>query len=113
MVMQTAMKVMANDYAITLAASRGELELNAFLPLIADALLESLSLLERAVALFRVKCVALLAPDRARCALLLDGSLAFATAYLPRLGYDRVGRIITANGGDPVKIKEALEREAD
>ncbi|MDR3288021.1 MAG: aspartate ammonia-lyase, partial [Peptococcaceae bacterium] len=87
MVMQTAIRVIANDQAITMAAAHGEFELNAFLPLIADALLESLALLERAVALFRTKCVELLEPDAERCAALLAASFAFATAYIPHLGY--------------------------
>ncbi|MFZ5974981.1 MAG: aspartate ammonia-lyase [Bacillota bacterium] len=113
MVMQVAMKVIANDYAITMAAAHGEFELNAFLPLIADVLLENLSLLERAVMLFRTKCVALLQPDRHRCAQLLDSSYAFATAYTPVLGYDRVSRIIRENNGDTVKIKEALEADLE
>ena len=64
MVMQCAMKVISNDTAITLAASHGEFELNAFLPLIADSLLESLSLLERAVFIFNEKCIALLKPNK-------------------------------------------------
>ncbi len=109
MVMQVAMKVMANDVAVTMAASHGEFELNAFLPLIADSLLESLSLLERTVTLFRTKCVELVEPNRQRCKELLDGSYAFATAYISILGYDAVSRIIKENGEDPNKIKEALE----
>ncbi len=47
MVMQCAMRVIANDTAITLAAAHGEFELNAFVPLIADSLLESLELLKK------------------------------------------------------------------
>jgi aspartate ammonia-lyase len=109
MVIQTALKVMANDGAIASAASRGEFELNAFLPLIADALLESLSLLERGVFLFRTKCVEILTPDMERCAELLNASCAFTAAYVPRLGYDRVSRIIAAYGGDPEQARRALE----
>ncbi|MDR3343527.1 MAG: aspartate ammonia-lyase [Treponema sp.] len=109
MVIQTAIKVMANDCAITTAAAHGEFELNALSPLIADALLESLSLLGRAVPIFRIKCVEPLVPDRERCRALLDASYAFAMAYLPQLGYDAVSRIITENQGDPVRIREALD----
>ena len=109
MVMQAAMKIMANDHAVTMAAAHGEFELNAFLPLIADCLLESLSLLDRAVTLFRMKCVDLLVPDRERCRELLDGSYGFATTYTSVLGYDKVAQIIEENGGDVVKIKNALE----
>jgi aspartate ammonia-lyase len=109
MVIQAAIKVGANDYCITAAASRGEFELNAFSPLIAEALLESLSLLCHAVPLFREKCIEPLVPNPEQCARLLEGSCAFAASYLPRLGYDRVSRIITENRGDPVKVREALE----
>jgi len=94
MVIQTAIRVQANDVAITSAASRGEFELNAFLPLIADSLLESLSLLDRAVFLFRTKCIEVMAPNRERCKRLLDSSCAFAASLLPKLGYDEAERIL-------------------
>ena len=110
-VMQAAMKVMAGDAAISEAASRGEFELNAFLPLIADSLLENLSLLERATALFEEKCVNGLTADRERCLLLLESSCAFAASYVPILGYDRVSGIVRG-GGSAREIKERLDRAA-
>lgn len=109
MVMQAVIKVIANDSAITVAAAHGEFELNAFLPLIADCLLESLSLLERAVTIFRKKCVDLIIPNRERCLELLNSSYAFATAFTSKLGYDKVSQIIEENNGDAEKIKIALE----
>ncbi|MDR1931608.1 MAG: aspartate ammonia-lyase [Spirochaetales bacterium] len=112
MVMQAAMRVMANDAAITQAAAHGEFELNAFLPLIADALLESLTLLERSAVLFRTKCVLTLFADAKKCAALLNASYAFAAAYTPHLGYDTVSRVIAENNGDPRKIRLALEELA-
>jgi aspartate ammonia-lyase len=109
MVIQCGIRVMANDCALSIAASRGEFELNAFLPLVADSLLESLELLCRAAAIFRAKCVETLEAVPERCAALLDASLAFAAAYVPRLGYDAVSGIIAENGGDAGKVREALE----
>jgi aspartate ammonia-lyase len=109
MVIQVAMRVQANDFAITQAASRGEFELNAFLPLIADSLLESLGLLERAVFLFRTKCIETIEPDARRCQTLLGSSLAFAAAYIPALGYDKVSRVIAEQGADAAKVRAALE----
>jgi aspartate ammonia-lyase len=108
MTMQVAMKVIAGDAAITSAAAHGEFELNAFLPLIADTLLENLSLLERTVTIFREKCVETLKANEARCASLLDGSNAHATSYVPLLGYDAVTRIMDENLGDPAKVTAAL-----
>ncbi|MDR1985965.1 MAG: aspartate ammonia-lyase [Treponema sp.] len=109
MIIQTAIRVQANDYAITMAASQGEFELNPFLPLIADALLESLSLLNRGVGLFRTKCIELLTPNPERCAAHLNASYAFAAAWAPQLGYDKVSAIIADCRGDPELIKKALE----
>ncbi|MDR2827477.1 MAG: aspartate ammonia-lyase [Candidatus Adiutrix intracellularis] len=110
MVIEVAIKVMANDLAVTLAAAHGEFELNAFSPLIAEALLESLSLLERVVTLFRTRCVESIEPNEDRCATLLSASLAFTTAYAPRLGYDQVSQIIEENSGDPDQVRIALDK---
>jgi aspartate ammonia-lyase len=109
MVVQVALKVMANDSAITMAASNGEFELNAFLPLIADSLLESLSLLDKTVEIFKIKCVDVIEANEERCRQLLDESYAFATAYTVDLGYDKVCDIIEENSGNAEKIKEALK----
>ncbi|MDR1218004.1 MAG: aspartate ammonia-lyase [Treponema sp.] len=92
MVIQTAIRVQANDFAITIAASRGEFELNAFLPLIAESLLESLCLLERAVLLFRTKCIETIAPNKDKCAALLDSSASYAASLVPELGYEEAER---------------------
>ena len=57
-VTQAGMMVMAYDQALAHAVSMGHLELNPFLPLVADALLNSLDLLRTACRIFRVFCVA-------------------------------------------------------
>lgn len=84
---QAALQVMAQDQAVTLAAQSGQLELNAFLPLLAHALLGNLDLLERADTLFRARCIDGLAADAERCAELLERSHAPVTALVPALGY--------------------------
>ena len=110
MTMQCAMRIIANDTAITMAAAHGEFELNAFLPLIADSLLESLELAERAVTIFREKCVETIEPDVENRKKHLEQSYAFATAYTPKLGYETVAKIIKEN--PPEKAKEILICEA-
>lgn len=107
MVMQCSMRVIANDTAITLAAGHGEFELNAFLPLIADSLLESLQLLKQAVSIFRTKCIEPLSANRENCASLLENSTAFAADYIPTVGYDTVSRVVKENS--PQKAKEILD----
>ena len=109
MVLQVCMRVRANDCAITEAASRGEFELNAFLPLLADCLLENLALLTRATVLLREKCILLLVPDAARCAALLQGSCALAASYVPRLGYDAVAQAVQSFGEEPAALYARLD----
>jgi len=109
MVMQVSMRVMANDTAVSMAAAHGEFELNAFLPLIADSLLESLQLLTNGVILFRQKCVEGIAANEKQCGKLLEQSCAFATEYTGKLGYDRVSQIIRESDGDPGKVRKVLE----
>jgi aspartate ammonia-lyase len=110
MTIQAAIKVGANDHSVCAAASRGEFELNAFLPLIADALLESLALLDRTVFLFRTKCVETLTPKVERCKANLEAAPYFAAAYAPILGYDTVSRIIA--GSSASSAAEILEKLA-
>jgi aspartate ammonia-lyase len=109
MVMQCSMRVISNDTAITLAAGHGEFELNAFLPLIADSLLESLRLLKESTFILRTKCIGLLSANKQNCADLLEGSTAFAADYITELGYDVVSRVIKENTAQEAKkILDAL-----
>jgi aspartate ammonia-lyase len=86
---QAAMQVMANDQAIAQACALGSLELNPFLPLVADCLLGSLDLLERAATMLREKCVEGITANAARCAQAVDSATATVTALLPAVGYER------------------------
>lgn len=86
-VSQAAMVVIAHDQTITFAASLGNLELNAFLPLISDALLGSLDLLNNACSMLRRLCVAGLMADEAKCRSNVDGATATLTALIDRIGY--------------------------
>jgi aspartate ammonia-lyase len=87
------MQTVANDAAITLAAASGQLELNAFMPLIADALLDSLGLLCGAVSRFRSACIETLEADPAACARHLHASTAPALLLVPEIGYEAAAEI--------------------
>jgi aspartate ammonia-lyase len=87
-VSQAAMAVMANDMAVAQACSMGSLELNAFLPLVADALLGSLDLLANACSIFRRLCVEGIEADAARCRSHVDAATASVTALVEKIGYE-------------------------
>ncbi|MCH3916295.1 MAG: aspartate ammonia-lyase [Spirochaetia bacterium] len=108
MVMQCSMRVLANDSAISQAASHGEFELNAFLPLIADSLLESLNLLIKATDLFRTKAIEPLEADKDACHRHLSDSYAFATSFTPKLGYETVSHIVRDH--NPKEAYEILQK---
>ncbi|MDR2647054.1 MAG: aspartate ammonia-lyase [Oscillospiraceae bacterium] len=110
MAMQIAMQVIANDTAITLAASNGEFELNAFMPLIAARLLQSLRLMTNGAELLREKCVDSIEANPARCAALLEESTAFATRYTPALGYDTVARLVQTHATDASALAQDLRQ---
>ena len=94
MITQVAYQVMASDLAITLAAQAGQLELNAFLPLVAHHLLGSMSLLTRALEIFVEKCVRGITANEQRCRDLLEHSDGLATALVPHIGYTEACRLL-------------------
>ena len=91
-VSQAAMTVMANDVAVAQACSAGSLELNPFLPLVAETLLASLELLTAACETLRLRCVEGIEADEARCRAHVESSTALVTALVEAIGYEQAAR---------------------
>jgi aspartate ammonia-lyase len=89
MVVQACYRVMGHDQEIALAVMGGALELNPFLPLAADALLDELQVLARAGEALAEKCVRGIRAHPERCRELLERSPELAAALLPRIGHER------------------------
>ncbi len=87
-VTQCAYQVMANDTAITLAAQAGQLELNAFLPLLAHNLFQQLDLLHGATNILMDKCLTGITADAARLRQQIEESFGLVVAVAPYLGYE-------------------------
>ena len=92
-VMQIAITVQANDFIVTECASRGSLQINEFLPLLASALLESVELLGAACSMLANHAEGIEA-DEAACANRFNSSVEIITAFLPVLGYDEATRLV-------------------
>ncbi|MEO6098107.1 MAG: class II fumarate hydratase [Fibrobacteria bacterium] len=109
--LQACVQVIGNDAAITFAGASGNFELNAMMPLMAHCILQSLQLLTNAVTAFEEKCVLGIEADQERCRASIDGSLAMATALVPRLGYDKAAALAKSayEGGKTVR-QAALEQ---
>lgn len=111
MVAQVSMRVISNDTAITIASSSGQLELNAFTPLIAECLLESLELLERTVTLFRKKCINGIKVNEENCKKNLENSTALVTALVHYIGYDKASELAKKALKNHKTIREILYEE--
>jgi len=92
-VAQAAMVVMGNDQTVAIAASLGHLELNAFLPLIADRLLDSIDVLTNACTALANLCLRDLVANEQRCRQHVNGSTATVTALVEAVGYETAQRI--------------------
>lgn len=107
MVTQAAIRAIANDTAVTMAACGGQLELNAFLPLIADSLLESLELLTNAVSLFESRCIRGLQFKADRCRETVEKSDVLAAAFLHHIGYEASAEMVKHAHRQGITVRQA------
>ncbi len=107
MITQVAFQVMSFDQSVTMAAASGQLELNAFLPLVAFSLLTGLKMLTRAAFLFRTLCIDSIEADEERCQRWLEESLCLATALAPYIGYERAAELTKQAEATGTTIRQA------
>lgn len=100
-------RVIGNHVTITLANTLGTLDLNAYKPVIAYSLLQSIRLLADALNSFATHMVAGVEPDRERIAELLARSLMPVTALNPHIGYDRAAEIAKLAMRDGLSLRDA------
>ena len=82
-------RVMGNDYAVTLAAHSGQLQLNAYEPLEGVAMMESQHLLYNTSILFRTRCIDGITLNEKVLAHYMETTVGIVTALNPVLGYDK------------------------
>jgi aspartate ammonia-lyase len=90
---QIAFEVIGNDITVTMAAEAGQLQLNAFEPIIAHSLFKSLAHLAAGCRTLAERCVKGITANRERARRFLDESTALVTALNPILGYARSSEI--------------------
>lgn len=108
MVTQVAIRVTANDMAITTAASLGQLELNAFIPLIAHHLLDSLEIMAKGADIFTELCIKGITADSKRCRALLSQSASLVTALTPYLGYEAAQHVYKQTRQEGKQIEQVV-----
>lgn len=111
MVTQTAFQVISFDQAITLATASGQLELNAFLPLITFNLLWGLKLLTNSAMLFRTRCIEGIQANKERCRKWLEESLCLATALAPYIGHEKAAELAGKAASEGKTVRETAEEQ--
>ena len=100
---QAGMLVKASDSIVTDCAASGSLQINEFMPLLAHALLESITTLRNAAASLAGH-VAGINANADICQQGLHASITSITAFLPLLGYERASELVkefeSRQGGD-------------
>jgi aspartate ammonia-lyase len=84
---QVAFEVIGNDVTISFAAEAGQLQLNAFEPIIAHSLFKSVSHLEAACYTLADRCVSGITANVDHLRSMVENSIGIVTALNPHIGY--------------------------
>ncbi|AUH52637.1 aspartate ammonia-lyase [Chromobacterium sp. ATCC 53434] len=106
-VSQVAYEVIGNDVTITMAAESGQLQLNAFEPVIAYSLFRSATHLANACGTLTEHCVKGITANRERLRLSVENSIGLVTALNPVIGYEAATRVAAeahANGSSVAEV---------
>lgn len=109
MAIQAAYRALGCHHMILLSVMSGELELNAFMPLAADALLEQIQLLTNAGNGLAQKCVNGMAANVQHCRALAERSREIVTALLPYIGHETAIHVAHYMTQHNASVREALD----
>ena len=90
---QIAFNVIGNDTTITHAAEGGQLELNAFEPVMLYRLFDSLDTLRNGIEAFRSGCIEGITVNISKCRDEVENSIGIVTALCPHIGYSKAAHI--------------------
>lgn len=107
-VVQTALACFGHEQTLTAACTMGSLELNPFLPVVADSLLHSITQLTRASRTLTANCVSGISANREACARHVATSTAVVTALIERIGYDTAQEVLKLSRENRLSVKETL-----
>jgi aspartate ammonia-lyase len=82
-------KVIGNDVTVSMAAHSGLLQLNAYEPVEAIAIMESQGLFYKSIPLFRTQCIDGITANEDVLKIYMDRSVGIVTALNPILGYEK------------------------
>lgn len=107
MLTMISLEVIANDTAITMANSLGQLELNVYMPLIVYKMVDSVKILSKGLHSFNIHLVEGLMANEEKIRENLDKSLMLVTALSPHIGYDKASDLAKYAHKEGISLKEA------
>lgn len=110
MLTMISLEVMANDQAITMANSLGQLELNAYMPFIIYKMVDSVKILSKGIHSFNIHLVKGLVANEKKIKENLEKSLMLVTALSPKIGYDKASEMAKFAYLEGISLKEANKR---
>ena len=102
-----AVQVMANDVAVSMAASQGNFELNVFMPVCIYNFLQSARLLGDVMCSFDERCARGIRPNREKIQEYLNQSLMLVTALNPHIGYENAAKVAKTAFREQLTLREA------
>lgn len=102
-----AVQVIANDTAVSLAASQGNFELNVFMPVCIYNVLQSVRLLSDGMNSFNRNCAVGITANREKMRENLHNSLMLVTAISPYIGYENAAKTAKLAYEKNISLKEA------
>lgn len=109
-VSQVAFAIAGNDVTIAMAVEGGQLELNAFEPVIFYKLFESFTCLSNAIKTLTVNCIVGITANKQRCEDLVNSSVGVVTALCPYLGYKKSAELAKEALATNVSVKTLVLR---
>ena len=100
-------KIMANDFAISMANTQGQLQLNTYMPLIIHSMDNSITLLSKSLKCFREKLLEGLVANEKNIEKNLENSLMLVTSLSPHIGYDKASKIAKYAFNNNLTLKQA------
>ncbi|HSG49958.1 MAG TPA: class II fumarate hydratase [Longimicrobiales bacterium] len=110
-VMMMAARVSGNHTTITIGGQRGNFELNVMMPVMAHALLESITVMAGAARAFTDKCVVGIVANEDRCRELLEKNPSIATALNPYIGYDKAAEVAKQAAKEKRSVRDVVQEK--
>ena len=105
---QIAFTVIGNDLTVTMAAESGQLQLNAFEPIMARSILMSITYLRNGFATFTKNCVDGIEPNVDLLKAAVENSIGLVTVLSPKLGYENATKVARYAKKNDCSVRQAV-----